>query len=97
MSIERELLPFAKPKDIEGKVTLSPAQRRALKDKLYAQQNGFCCTCGRPMVKLAGYPNTATLGHRNPEPMGAAKRDNDDNILGCQCWSCNTQRGSKRG
>lgn len=88
---------FPKPSEIEGKVTLSPEDRKQLKLGFFVRQKGRCCTCGERMTLEFGYPNTATLGHKNPEPMGAAKRDNPDNILGAQCFKCNFERGSKRG
>lgn len=87
---------FPKPSEIEGKITLSSEDRKRLKLNLFVKQKGRCCTCGEHMTVEGGYPNTATLGHDKPEPMGAKKRDNPENILGVQCWACNYKRGSKR-
>lgn len=88
---------FPKPSEIEGKVTLSPEDRKRMKLGFFVAQKGRCCTCGDRMTLEAGYPNTATLGHKNPQPMGCAKDDRLENLLGAQCWKCNTERGSKRG
>lgn len=87
---------FALPKTNAGKITLTPAQRARLLDELCEKQQMLCCTCHCRMTREMGFNCTATLGHDQPEPMGAKKRDNLDNILGAQCWKCNYKRGSKR-
>jgi len=85
-----------KPSIIEGKETMTPRQRKALLDKHCESQGMLCVTCTKPMTRKPYHMNTATLGHDKPEPMGCKKRDNPDNILGAQCWTCNTNRGSRR-
>ena len=87
---------FPKPKDLEGKVTLTAKQRSELLDAFCEKQQTKCCRCRCEMIREAGHMNTATLGHRRPEPMGARKRDNPDNIEGALCWKCNYEQGSKR-
>ncbi len=90
------MLPFDKPSVREGRVSLSPKQRKALLDRFCAKQAMLCVTCNCRMTREVGVMNTATLGHRNPQPAGCKKDDRPENLLGAQCWSCNTKRGSKR-
>jgi len=90
-------LAFPKPKDVEHKLTLSPDARRKKLDKFCEAQKMRCVTCQCRMTREPYRLNTATLGHRNPQPAGCAKDDSDDNLLGAQCFKCNAERGSKRG
>jgi hypothetical protein len=85
-----------KPAEREGRETLTASQRRECKLKHFRKQKGKCCSCGRPMTLEPGWLNTATLGHRNPQPAGCSKDDRPENILGCQCFLCNAKQGSKR-
>ena len=87
---------FPKPSEASGRLVLSPKQRREFLNRFCEAQRLFCVTCGCRMTREVGCMNTATLAHRFPEPMGAKKRDNLDNLLGAQCWKCNFERGSKR-
>ena len=88
---------FPKPSQREGKITLTPRQRRIKLYRFCEAQGMKCCYCGCSMTIEPYMMNTATLSHRNPEPMGAKKRDNDDNLDGAACFRCNNDRGSKRG
>jgi hypothetical protein len=85
-----------KPKDREGKITLSVRERNALLNALCERQDDFCAVCGKWMTRKPYHMNTATLGHDKPEPMGCAKRDNTDNLNKAICWQCNVNQGSKR-
>ena len=87
---------FPKPSEREGKQTLSPKQRKALLDAHCEKQGMRCITCSQPMTRKPYHMNTATLGHRNPQPAGCKKDDRPANILGAQCWKCNYEQGSKR-
>ena len=87
---------FPKPSQKEGKVALTPAQRRKKKAELFNRQKGRCAKCDCALTWRLGYNNTAELDHVKPEPMGAKKRDNDDNLC-VLCWACNRDKGSKRG
>lgn len=92
-----DLLPYPKPRDKEGRVTLSAKERRALLDEFCAKQNMRCVTCNCRMTREPDQMNTASLGHKDPQPAGCRKRDNPDNIIGAQCIRCNFIRGSRRG
>lgn len=96
MSIDHAESAFPKPKDRERRVTLSRTERRDLLNALYSRQDARCAVCGVRMTREYGEMRCATLGHRRPEPMGAKKRDNPDNIIGAICWCCNFQQGSRR-
>ena len=85
-----------KPSAKEGKITLSPSDRRKLLDALCAAQDGLCAVCGLWMTRKPYHDRTATLGHDKPEPMGCKKRDNPDNLNKAICWKCNFLQGSKR-
>jgi hypothetical protein len=91
-----EMPAFPKPHQKENKQTLTPAQRKLKTLAMFRAQGGKCCTCGKWMTMEWGYFNSATFGHDQPQPMGAKKRDNEDNILGAQCLTCQSLRGSKR-
>ena len=84
-----------KPKDREGKITLSPSQRRAKRDTLYVSQGERCASCGCQMTLKPYHFNSAELDHIKPQPAGCAKRDNEDNLQ-VLCNQCNSKKGSKR-
>lgn len=88
---------FPKPKDVEGKETLTSAERRKKKIELFREQSGLCANpkCFRAMTLEPGYFYSAELDHIEPEPAGCAKRDNDDNLQ-LLCHECNREKGSKR-
>lgn len=86
---------FPKPSEAEGKITLSPAQRVEKRRELFNAQGGICAECGRAMVWEMGFMNSCTLDHIVPQPAGAKKRDNPDNLRAI-CWSDNFVKGSKR-
>lgn len=91
-----DLLAFPKPKDAEGKVTLSPAQRKVRLNALCCSQAGLCAICGRQMTREYGSLRTATLDHITPQPAGCAKDDRPENHQAA-CFECNSKKGSKRG
>ena len=85
-----------KPKDREGKITLTSRQRRVLLDEHCEKQNMRCAACGQAMTRKPYHMNTATLGHQTPQPMGCKKDDRPENIIGAICWKDNYEQGSKR-
>ena len=89
------MLPFAKPRDREGKLTLTPVARRQKRLELYCTQGKRCAECGCWMTLTPDCMNTATLDHKRPQPAGCAKDDRDENLQ-CLCWKCNTEKGSRR-
>lgn len=91
-----ELRAFPKPAELEGIVTLTPAQRAHKRTELYHKQRGICaCGCGRRMSWEQDRMDTATLDHIQPQPMGHAKNDNDTNLRVIR-WECNSRKGSRR-
>jgi 5-methylcytosine-specific restriction endonuclease McrA len=88
-------MPFQKPAAAEGKLTLSPAQRKLRLDALCRAQGGLCAICGRRMTREYGYLRTATLDHIKPQPAGCAKDDRPENHQAV-CFECNAKKGSQR-
>lgn len=85
---------FAKPWQLEGIVTLTPAQRAKYRRELFDLQCGICaCGCGEPMCWEQGRMDTCTLDHEVIRPAGCAKQDKY--LRACR-WDCNMRRGSKR-
>ena len=85
-----------KPHQLEGKITLTQAQRAKKRAELYRKQSGQCADgCQKPMIEMQGYMDSATLEHIIPEPAGCKKRDNDDNLCVTR-WECNMRKGSRR-
>lgn len=83
------------PKPSAGKVTLTPAQRKVKREKLFREQKGRCCYCECRMTLEPFLMNSCTLEHIVPEPAGCAKNDADSNLKAA-CFACNANKGSKR-
>lgn len=87
---------FPKPAELEGLVTLTPAQRTHKRLELFILQAGVCaCGCGRKMSNSVGYPDSAELEHVTPRPAGCKKQDADFNLRVCR-RDCNSKKGSQR-
>ena len=86
---------FPKPSQKEGKITLTPRQRRIKRDVLYTEQMGLCAECRCHMTLLPFHLNSAELDHIKPQPAGCKKDDNDDNLQ-VLCHDCNFRKGSRR-
>jgi 5-methylcytosine-specific restriction endonuclease McrA len=89
------LAAFPKPNDMEGKVTLTPDERRLRKLELLNVQHMKCATCGTRLTLKPGFFNSAELDHIKPQPAGCAKDDRDENLQ-VLCWKCNAEKSSKR-
>lgn len=86
---------FPKPKAIEGKVTLSVAERRDKRIELCIRQNWRCAYCGTIMSRNQGNFRSPELDHISPEPAGCSKNDVESNLQ-VLCHACNSQKGSSR-
>jgi hypothetical protein len=88
-------LAFQKPKDQEGKVTLSKRKCREQLERKIREQRNLCHYCVRPMNRIPGNLRCATRDHVTPQPAGCAKDDRDENIVAA-CFECNMNKGSQR-
>ena len=86
---------FPKPSEAEGKITLTPRQRRAKRDALYREQKGLCASCKCHMTLMPFHLNSAELDHIKPQPAGCKKDDRDENLQ-VLCAACNGRKGSRR-
>lgn len=89
------ITPLLKPKDLEGRITLSKKAKKARLLALYASQGGRCYLCGCQMSLLPGELYSAVLEHIQPGKMGGCKDDSDSNTK-ASCWKCNSRKGSVR-
>ena len=87
---------FPKPKELEGIVTLTKAQKTAKRKELFKAQRGRCaCGCGRLMTLELDRLDTCTIDHATPNKMGCLKQDADHNLRALR-FDCNASKGSKR-
>jgi len=87
-----------KPRDIEGVVVLTKAQKKALRVKYFVLQGAICgCGCERRMTLELGRMDTATLEHTVPRSAGCVKNDDPEtNLTSVWRWDCNSNKGSRR-
>ena len=74
-------LPFDKPKNIEGRVTLSPSELTKLKTKIWHEQNRNCPRCGRTIWVVSD----GELHHKRKRSLG---RDDRRENLEVICAGC---------
>ena len=79
-----DLLPFAKPKDREGRIILSKGDYRRLRKQVYSEQGKACARCRRRIWTLA----EMELNHKRLRKMGGGSRDDRrENVEGL-CQDC---------
>jgi 5-methylcytosine-specific restriction endonuclease McrA len=84
-----------KPWQLEGRVTLTPKEKREQLDRKCGEQGNRCFYCHCTLTREPDHFNTADREHVVPGKMGGCKSDADSNIVAA-CRSCNSAKGSKR-